>query len=94
MVFKANFTSLMRDSDTIRVLGKSEEAADVIEIRVVLAQGEKLERGILDQVDESWVVEIPADGFEAGPAFVFGVETRRTNLTTVTWAESLTIPEA
>lgn len=94
MVFKANFTSLMRDGETIRVVGKSEDAGDVIEIRVVLAQGEKVERGTVDEVSESWVVEIPADGFEAGPAFVFGVETRRTNLTTVTWAESLTIPEA
>lgn len=94
MAFKPNFTAVQRTGDTVVVSGASspEPANDIVGIRVILAQGERIEPAAVEKVDSAWRVEIPAEGFVAGPATAFGVETRREDFTTVTWAQAVDIP--
>jgi hypothetical protein len=94
-VFKPNFTSISRNGTDIVVAGVSDpgDIADILSIHVTLAQGETIERALVKRVGASWTVPIPADGFEGGPAVVFGVETHGENATTITWAQSLQIPD-
>jgi hypothetical protein len=94
MAFKANFTAVQRADDAVVVSGASspEPAGDILDIRVILAQGERIEPAVVADVGSSWKVRIPSDGFVAGPATAFGVETRRENFTTITWAQQVEIP--
>ncbi len=93
MAFKPNFTSARLDGDTVAVSGVSspEPAGDIVDIRVILAQGERIERGRVEVVGSSWQAKVPAAGFVAGPATAFGVETRHEHFTTITWAEQVDI---
>jgi len=93
MAFKPNFTDAHLAGDTVVVSGASspEPAGDIVDIRVVLAQGERVDRGVVAVVGENWNVHIPAGGFVAGTATAFGVETRREHSTTITWAEQVDI---
>ena len=94
MAVKPNFTGVHRTGDTLVVSGISdpEPAGDIVEVRVILAQGERLDSAVVAGVGRAWNVEIPSDGFVAGPARAFGVETRREESTTFTWAEQVDIP--
>jgi hypothetical protein len=92
MAFKSNFTSARLSGDTAIVSGVSSEPADdIVDIRVILAQGERIERGRVEVVGSSWQAKVPAAGFVAGPATAFGVETRHEHFTTITWAEQVDI---
>jgi hypothetical protein len=94
MAFKSNFTGLHRDGDTMVLSGRSDPdpPGDVVDIRVVLAQGERIERASVDVINDKWNVRLPSDGFAAGPAVAFGIETRRENAATLTWTQTIEIP--
>ena len=56
--------------------------------------------GVVLRVQSVWNVSLPVKDPEKqggdlhpGPAAAFGVETRKTNATTITWAQSLTITQ-
>jgi hypothetical protein len=93
-VFKPNFTGIHRDGTHLVVSGASDPGsiADILSIHVTLAQGETIERAIVEQIDASWNVPLPADGFAAGSVVVFGVEARGENATTITWSQALNVP--
>jgi hypothetical protein len=102
MPTRPNFTELELDGDTVFVRGMSapddpEDFADIVDIRVVLVQGERIQPAAVDELASDWVARIPAADtdaaarFQEGPATVFGVETRRQDATTITWTQNLTI---
>jgi hypothetical protein len=102
MPARPNFTELEMEGDTVFVRGLSapddpEDFADIIDIRVVLVQGQRIQPASVDELVSDWVARIPAadpDGgtrFEEGPATVFGVETRHKDATTITWTQNLMI---
>jgi hypothetical protein len=98
MPFKPSFTTAHLAGNTVQVTGVSEDPSDILDIRVVLTQERQAAGGSpqvasasVAQLGESWQADIPSDGFERGHAVAFGVETRRTNVTTITWAEPLDI---
>ena len=78
--------------------------ADIIDITVVLVQGERVARtsvlapiaGFGFKLDEGSDATLPAEGgaqpdFTPGAAVAFGVETRIENRTTIIWSEDVTI---
>ena len=78
--------------------------ADIIDITVVLVQGERVARtsvlapiaGFGFKLDEGWDATLPGEGgaqpdFTPGAAVAFGVETRIENRTTIIWSEDVTI---
>jgi hypothetical protein len=70
-----------------------EPEGDVLGIRVVLSQGGQSATGDVRIPGLNWEVELPDDGFSAGAATAFGVETRRENSTTTTWAQGVEITD-
>jgi hypothetical protein len=95
-VFKPNFNSISRSGDELLVSGNTppELAEDAIEVRVILTQGTKIAPpAIAPSIGTGWQVRVPADGFEAGTAVAFGIETHSENATTIAWAEALDIPK-
>jgi hypothetical protein len=105
MAFKPNFKDDAElTGDHVFVEGKSgdtaEDLEDIVDIRVVLVQGDRVASQTVDKVVSDWTVSLPVsdeegDGedFHAGAAAAFGVESRRTNFTTITWAGTVTIRE-
>jgi hypothetical protein len=100
MVARPNFTDVQLAGDTVRVFGTSDpdDPDDILDIRVILAQegragGEsaRIAGGSVVQLGSAWRAEVPSEGFAPGPAVAFGVETRRKNVTTITWAEPVEI---
>jgi hypothetical protein len=94
MAFKQAFSGLHRGDGTLVLTGQSDPdpPGDILDIRVILAQGERIAPATVDDLSESWNVHVPAEGFVPGPAVAFGIETRRANATTVTWAQPFDIP--
>jgi hypothetical protein len=101
-VFRPNFTDVRLEGDTVRVNGRSD--ADVVkenlilDIRVTLVQQETKQAEAaqfgpvgVDKITSVWHANVPSEGFVAGPAFAFGVETRSENSTTITWVQPVEI---
>jgi hypothetical protein len=97
MPAKPNFTDVNHTGDAVVLTGQSdpEPAGDIVDIRVVLTQGGKVESAVVPTVgDRAWLVDVPAAGFAAGPAVAIGIETRREDSVTVTWTQAVQIPAA
>ena len=94
-MIRPNFSGIARDGAELVVTGESDgdSVADIVEIRVTLGQGAKVDSARVRTVGASWTVRIPAGGFDDGAAVVFGVETHRENHTTITWSQSLDVPK-
>jgi hypothetical protein len=96
---RPNFTDVQLIDGTMRVEGRSDvDISDIVEIRVVLVQGDRIARGSVEQISSVWHAELPATDpaagsgdFAAGEAVAFGVETRSENFLTMTWTERVTI---
>lgn len=99
MAAKPNFTDVQLIDGTLRVEGKSDvDISDIVDIRVVLVQGDRITRGVVDQISSVWHAELPATDpaaasgdFSAGQAVAFGVETHSENVLTMTWTQPVTI---
>ena len=107
-MLKPNFTSARLEGDQVIVNGKSatdpesgpaaEEIADIVGIRVVLTQGERVDHSPVNKVSSTWSAvfnvkdeEGKASDFHAGEATVVGVETHRENATVISWAQKMPI---
>jgi hypothetical protein len=97
---RPNFTDVLLDGPLVTVSGTSDprDFADILDIRVVLSQGAQaaggpaaMVAGPATRVGSSWKVDLSSAGFVAGPAVAFGVESRRENFTTTTWAQPVNI---
>jgi hypothetical protein len=95
MPARPNFTEARLAGGRVAVRGQTdpEPEGDVLGIRVVLAQGARTTTGDVQSFGMNWEVELPGEGFAAGPAAAFGVETRRENATTITWSQPLEITD-
>ena len=105
MPIRPNFTALESDGDSVFVRGQSspndpQDLADVVDIRVVLVQGDRIQPGFVAEIASDWVARVPIqdpDGagadFQLGDATVFGWETRRLHASTFTWFQSLPISQ-
>jgi len=103
MAFRPNFTALEIDGGTVFVRGLSApndpaDFADIVDIRVVLVQDDRVQPGAIDNLMSDWVARLPvqdpagaAGDFHVGDAVAFGVETRRKDATTITWTQTLPI---
>jgi hypothetical protein len=98
MPAKPSFTSANLAGNTVQVMGVSDDPGDIVDIRVVLSQegqaaggSPQIASASVAQLGAAWQADLPSDGFDRGPAVAFGVETRRTNVKTITWAEPLDI---
>jgi hypothetical protein len=95
-VIRPNFTDVTRDGDDLVVSGASDPDAvsDIVEIRVVLTQGETIATPVTaGSIVASWNVKVPAAGFGDGTAVAFGIETHREHATTITWSQALEVPK-
>jgi hypothetical protein len=96
------------DKVTIKGLSDETETDDIVGIHVTLVQDDRVAGGPLTRfaggealrVTSVWNVSIPvkdpenqAGDLHLGPVAAFGVETRRTNAATITWAQSLDITQ-
>jgi hypothetical protein len=95
---KPNFTHAKLVDGKVRVEGRSaeEDLPEIVDIRVVLVQGERITAGSVDQISEVWSAELPArdptgGDFEVGTAVAFGWETHQENFLTMTWTEPVEI---
>jgi hypothetical protein len=96
---KPNFTGAQLTQDAVQVFGSSDpdDPNDILDIRVVLTQegqapgGTQIASASVAELSPEWQADISPEGFTNGPAVAFGVETRRTNVTTTTWAEPIEI---
>lgn len=101
MAAKPNFTDARITGDVVRVEGRSDpsdpDLADILDIRVILVQGDRMASGSVEQISAVWHANLPVSdaatpgAFDAGEAVVFGVESRKENLLTMTWTETVTI---
>jgi hypothetical protein len=100
MAARPNFTEVEIDGDTVQVHGVSDpsEVADIVDIRVILAQGRRVAGGPVEKPGSPWVANLPvrdpegaSADFQVGEVLAFGVETHRENLLTITWAQMLQI---
>jgi len=95
IVVRPNFNSISRRGEDLLVSGNTppELVKDAVEVRVVLTQGEKIAPpAIAPSIGTGWQVTVSADGFEAGTAVAFGIETHSEHATTITWSQALDIP--
>ena len=97
-MFRPNFTGISRDGDDLIVSGESDpdDFADIVAIRVFLAQGAHSDGSSVGfgKPSSAWTARFAsATDFTAGPVTVSGVEMRNTNATTITWSQLLEIPE-
>jgi hypothetical protein len=95
---KPNFTRAQLVDGKIRVEGESalEDLPEIVDIRLVLVQGERITAGTVDQISEAWRAELPArdptgGDFEVGKAVAFGWQTHQENFLTMTWTEPVDI---
>jgi hypothetical protein len=93
MSARPNFSDARLAGGVVRVNGSSDPdpADDIVAIRVVLSQGAQVTTGDVRGFGENWNVDLPDDGFSAGPATAFGVESRKENATVTTWAQGVQI---
>lgn len=100
MPARPNFTDVELIDDRVSVGGVSdqEELADIVDIRVVLVQEDRIASGFVEEVTPDWNADVPvkdpdatASDFHTGEAVAMGVETRKENAMTVTWVEGVTI---
>jgi hypothetical protein len=93
MPARPNFTDVQLVDGSVRVEGRSDDdIADLVDIRIVLVQGNRIASGSVENIQAVWNAMLPANqGFQAGDAVAFGVETRSTNFLTMTWTEPVTI---
>jgi len=107
MMVRPNFTSVILHKldgvDTVQVEGTSDATddpalADIIDIVVVLVQGDRIARQSVNKVTNPWVADLPqrdpagnAQDFQKGDAIAFGVESRVENSLVITWTERVTI---
>lgn len=106
MPIRPNFTALESDGDSVFVRGQSspndpQDFADVVDIRVVLVQGDRIAPGMVEELASDWVARVPVrdpngDGadFQLGDATAFGWETRGLHAGTFTWIQTLPIGPA
>jgi hypothetical protein len=104
---RPNFTGASIQNGTVSVTGQSgiapngsraEFDQDVVDIRVVLIQGARMDHKTIDTLDPNWaatfsIVDQVGSGpdYQAGPAVAVGVERRRENDTVISWAQTLPI---
>jgi len=105
-MFRPNFTAAEIDGGHVRVRGVSraddpDELADILDIQVVLAQGERVGHARVRALTDDWVADVPVkhsghDGpdFKAGEAMVTGIELHRENARTTTWSQPIAITKA
>jgi hypothetical protein len=101
MPARPNFTDARIIGDNVRVEGRSDpddpDLADILDIRVVLVQGERMASKSVEEISEVWHADLPVSDaavpgeFGTGDAVAFGVESRSENLLTITWTETVTI---
>jgi hypothetical protein len=100
MATKPNFTNAQLLDGFVRVEGRSDidDVPDIVDIRVVLVQGDRITAGSVEQIAEVWRAELPANDpstgsgdFQVGAAVAFGWETHKQNFLTMTWTEPLEI---
>jgi hypothetical protein len=98
MPARPNFTDAQLVDGKVRVEGRSaqEDLPEIVDIRVVLVQGDRITAGSVDQISEVWRAELPArdptgGDFTVGKAVAFGWETHRENFLTMTWTEPVEI---
>jgi hypothetical protein len=98
MAARPNFTDVQLTDGTLHVVGQSDvEIPDIVDIRVVLVQGDRITRGSVEHPSAGWVAELPATDaagsgdFTTGQAVAFGIETRSENSLTMTWTQAVTI---
>jgi hypothetical protein len=92
---KPNFTDAQLINGKVRVEGKSDDdISDLIDIRIVLVQGDRISAGTVTNIQAVWHAELPAastGAFQVGDAVAFGTETRSTNFLTLTWTQPVQI---
>ena len=104
---RPNFTSVILDEvdgvGTVHVEGTSDSTdddalADIVDIVVVLVQGDRIARQSVNKVTNPWVADVPqsdpagsGQDFQRGEAIAFGVESRVENSLVITWTERVTI---
>jgi hypothetical protein len=95
---KPNFTDAQLVDGKVRVEGASDEEdlPDIVDIRVVLVQGDRITAGNVEQILTAWSAELPASDptagdFEVGKAVAFGWQTHAENFLTMTWTEPVDI---
>jgi hypothetical protein len=98
MPARPNFTDAQLVDGKVRVEGRSDEEdlPDIVDIRVVLVQGDRITAGTVEQISTVWRAELPATDpnsgdFQVGEAVAFGWETHKTNVFTMTWTEPVEI---
>lgn len=105
-MFRPNFTAAEIDGSSVRVSGVSraddaDELADILDIQVVLAQGERIGHGRVKILTDDWVATVPVKDprhegpdFKTGEAMVTGIEVHRENARTITWSQPIAITKA
>jgi hypothetical protein len=97
---KPSFTDAQLIDGMVRVEGRSniDDVPEIVDIRVVLVQDDRITAGSVDQISEVWRAELPASDpsarsgdFRVGGAVAFGWETHKENFLTMTWTEPLEI---
>lgn len=104
---RPNFTSvILHEVDgvgTVQVEGTSDDTddpalSDIVDIVVVLVQGDRIARQSVNKVTNPWIADVPqrdpagsAQDFQKGEAIAFGVESRVENSLVMTWTEHVTI---
>ena len=95
MPARPNFTDAQLIDGIVRVEGKSDDdISDLVDIRIVLVQANRIAAGTVEQISAVWHAELPAaatGAFQVGDAVAFGIETRSTNLLTMTWTQPVQI---
>ena len=96
MSARPNFTSVHHTGGTIVLRGTSDPTpdGDIVSIQVVLSQSGQSTPASVDGIGGEWSVAVAAEGFNDGTAVAVGIETRRENATTITWAQAVEIPES
>jgi hypothetical protein len=98
MPVRPNFTHAQLVDDKVRVEGTSDEEdlPDIVDIRVVLVQGNRITAGNVERILTDWSADLPASDptsgdFEVGQAVAFGWQTHSENFLTMTWTEPVDI---
>lgn len=91
MAFRPKFTAALLDKGGVTVSGTSVDTVDVLDISVVLQQGDRVARRSVIKIDQAWDVRFEDEGFVADQVVAVGVESRREHLTTTTWTQTLII---
>lgn len=97
-MFRPNFTKVELNGGDLHVAGVSDPDDLPFEIRIYLAQEGQAGAndpdfvdGSIDEVADIWEIDLPAKGFEAGPAVAVGIEVRNGPFMTAVWTEPVMI---